>query len=467
VVAGLAALCAAPRLGRAAAEAEPVAAILARSGLGELAGFALADAATGTVLEAYRADAALPPASVAKVLTALYALEALGPGFRFRTRVVATGPVAGGVLEGDLALVGGGDPTLDTDALGELAAAVAGQGVSRVAGRFLVAEGALPRVARIEDDQPADAGYNPAIAGLNLNFNRVYLAWSPGAAGPAAGFRAAGRRFDVAAEGFGIELAERGPPARRLAEGREVWTMPRRALGGRGSVWLPVGAPGPYAGAVFRSLAGQAGLALPPAEVVAEPPAGTALAERPSEALAPMMRAMLQYSTNLTAEVAGLTASRARGVPAADLAQSAAAMTAWARARYGLGGARLVNHSGLTGRSTMTAREMLLVLLAERETLPGLLRGRPILDAARKPLATPVQMVAKTGTLHFASALAGYLECPDGRRLAFAVFAADPAARAAIAPAERDEPPGAAAWAARARTQQHALLRRWVALHAG
>ena len=27
---------------------------------------------------------------------------------------------------------------------------------------------------------PDAAGYNPAIAGLNLNFNRVYLQWAPG-----------------------------------------------------------------------------------------------------------------------------------------------------------------------------------------------------------------------------------------------------------------------------------------------
>jgi D-alanyl-D-alanine carboxypeptidase/D-alanyl-D-alanine-endopeptidase (penicillin-binding protein 4) len=115
----------------------------------------------------------------------------------------------------------------------------------------------------------------------------------------------------------------------------------------------------------------------------------------------------------------------------------------------------------------MAADDMLLVLVAERAALPAMLRERPILDARRQALATPVRMRAKTGTLHFASALAGYLEAPHGRRLAFACFAADPEARARIAPAERAEPPGAARWAARARAQEHALLRRWTTLHAG
>ena len=47
-----------------------------------------------------------------------------------------------------------------------------------------------------------------------------------------------------------------------------------------------------------------------------------------------------------------------------------------------------------------------------------------------------------------------------------AIFAADPEARARIRPEERANPPGAKAWAARARAQEQALLRRWAALYA-
>ena len=35
-----------------------------------------------------------------------------------------------------------------------------------------------------------------------------------------------------------------------------------------------------------------------------------------------------------------------------------------------------------------------------------------------------------------------------------------------VPPEERDDPPGAAAWARRARAQEQALLRRWIALEA-
>ena len=187
-LAGAAAWLAAPAV-RAAAEAEPVAAILARSGLGAFTGFALVEVATGRPIEGHRADVGLPPASVAKILTALYALEALGPGYRFRTRVLGNGPIVAGVLQGDLVLEGGGDPVLDTDALGGLAQALAARGLTGATG-FGVAAGALPAVERIADDQPEEAGYNPAIAGLNLNFNRVRADLGAGRGGAGARVRA-------------------------------------------------------------------------------------------------------------------------------------------------------------------------------------------------------------------------------------------------------------------------------------
>jgi D-alanyl-D-alanine carboxypeptidase/D-alanyl-D-alanine-endopeptidase (penicillin-binding protein 4) len=47
-----------------------------------------------------------------KLLTATALLERLGPGYTFTTTLRATGTAAGGVIEGDLYFVGGGDPLL-------------------------------------------------------------------------------------------------------------------------------------------------------------------------------------------------------------------------------------------------------------------------------------------------------------------------------------------------------------------
>ena len=88
----------------------------------------------------------------------------------------------------------------------------------------------------------------------------------------------------------------------------------------RGSVWLPVRRPAAYAGEVMRGLGGAAGLALPAAEVVRRAPAGGVLALRESDPLVQVVREMLLYSTNLTAETVGLRASQARGLAPDGLA---------------------------------------------------------------------------------------------------------------------------------------------------
>jgi serine-type D-Ala-D-Ala carboxypeptidase/endopeptidase (penicillin-binding protein 4) len=67
------------------------------------------------VLYEQSADRSLVPASTTKLLTAAAVLDRLGPNARLQTQVVAAS-AAGGIVEGDLWLVGGGDPVLGTDA---------------------------------------------------------------------------------------------------------------------------------------------------------------------------------------------------------------------------------------------------------------------------------------------------------------------------------------------------------------
>ncbi|MFO1209167.1 MAG: D-alanyl-D-alanine carboxypeptidase/D-alanyl-D-alanine-endopeptidase [Amaricoccus sp.] len=466
VLAGGAALLAAPALRMArAAEPDSLDAILAAPGLAGRTGFALVDLATGQTVEARGADVGRPPASVAKIVTTLYALDALGPDYRFRTSVRGDGAVEGGQLAGDLVLAGGGDPVFDTDAMAGLAAALRERGLAGVGGRLLVADGALPAVAEIDAGQPAEAAYNPAIAGINLNFNRVFLAWKAGGGGLAFSAPDADGG-GVAMPDFGAELGD-GAPAHRLEAGREIWTLPKGGLQRQGSIWLPVRAPAAYSGAAFAALAGGAGLKLPGPEVVAAAPDAGVLAVHDSPPLAPVLREMLLYSTNLTAEVVGLRASQARGLAPDGLAASGAAMTAWARNRFGVRDAVLVNHSGLSDATRITPSDLVAVLQqAEALGLPELLKPRPILDPSRQPAIDPgASVVCKTGTLDFVSALAGYLT-GKRRRLAFAILAADPQRRAAIPPELRADPPGGKAWTARARGQEQALLRRWAALYA-
>lgn len=59
---------------------------------------------------------AMVPASLQKLLTTTAAMLTFGPEARFSTRVVGAGPIQSGTLTGSMTLVGGGDPTLSTQA---------------------------------------------------------------------------------------------------------------------------------------------------------------------------------------------------------------------------------------------------------------------------------------------------------------------------------------------------------------
>ncbi len=73
------------------------------------------DAAGGLVV-GEGIDRQVLPASTQKVLTATAALARLDPSTRFRTEVRSAAEVSGATLNGDLWLVGGGDPLLETSA---------------------------------------------------------------------------------------------------------------------------------------------------------------------------------------------------------------------------------------------------------------------------------------------------------------------------------------------------------------
>ena len=113
---------------------------------GGYSGALAVDLVSGRTIYARQAGTRRMPASVQKLYTSATALRRLGPTARLSTEVLAEGPpVPGGVVDGDLYLRGGGDPTFGTAAAARLARKVAGAGIVAVTGRVRGDESAFDR----------------------------------------------------------------------------------------------------------------------------------------------------------------------------------------------------------------------------------------------------------------------------------------------------------------------------------
>ena len=432
--------------------------------------FAVVDAQTGQRLEGANAKTGTPPASVAKAITALYALNVLGPLHRFITRLVVTGAVSNGVVHGDLILVGGGDPTLNTNDLAEMAKALKAQGIREVRGAFKVAEGALPYVKSIDRDQPDHVGYSPAVSGIALNYNRVHFQWRRAGSGYGVTMDARTDRYRPQVAMAQMKIVNRDTPVYiyKGADGADTWTVARHALGQDGARWLPVRKPALYAGDVLQTLMRAHGIVLRAPKITDIIPVGTMLVEHQSEDLKTILRAMLRFSTNLTAEMVGMSATAKRAGLVPSLKASAAEMNRWADAALGAKGIKLVDHSGLGSDSRMTAAAMVnaLVKAHDNAALRPILKAVAMRDKRGRILKShPIEVHGKTGTLNFVSGLAGYMTGKDGKVLAFAIFAVDDARRRRISKANREAPRGARSWNRRAKTMQLKLIERWGVLY--
>lgn len=447
-------------------------ALLGKAKLGGLFSASVANASTGEIVEASNPLRAMPPASVTKAITALYALDALGETHRFATVLRAAGTINEGRLTGDLILQGSGDPTLDTDALASLAKSLKAAGIREVTGALRIDTSAFPNLREIDQSQKSYASYNPAISALNLNYNRVHFEWRREGTNYATTMQARTDHHRPAVRIAKMRIEARDAPLFTYADeaGIDRWSVARSALGKSGSRWLPVRNPAQYAAEVFATMARAQGIKLGSGAALPANPmvASTEVARHESAPLRDILQDMLKYSTNLTAEITGLAATAARGVVAGNLARSADEMNIWIQEQLGTRHAHFVDHSGLGQDSRISSSDMVR-LLAHPQALAVL---RPILkqisvrnNQGKVQKEAKIFIFAKTGTLDFVSALAGYVTTQDDTLLAFSIFSGDLERRAAAHARGEEVPAGARAWNKRAKMLQQELIKRWALVH--
>lgn len=323
------------------------------------------DLRTGATVYSRNPRASLLPASAEKLAVSFAALKVLGPRFRFRTEVVGKGARSGRVWQGNLWLVGFGDPTLDRADLDRLARTFAATGIRRVVGRVF------------GDDTHFDA-------------QRDGLGWKPG--------------------WLGIES--------RPISALSVAGVPLTGVNGSA-----VAAARAYISALERrgiSVSGRAGARRAPRSALP-------IAFDLSEPLATLLRQVNGESDNFAAETVlkelGVTIAE-RG----SSASGARVVRKTLRdAGVPLAGVRVADGSGLSRFDRLTVDALVAMLragAADRAIRSAFVSSLAVagvsgtLERRLDVRPTRGRVIAKTGTTLRASALAGFV----GRRYVFAIL---------------------------------------------
>jgi serine-type D-Ala-D-Ala carboxypeptidase/endopeptidase (penicillin-binding protein 4) len=329
---------------------------------------AVDDASGG--LARVNADAPLAPASNAKLLTAAAALDILGPNYRFTTRAVLD-------TNGNLVLVGGGDPMLSSQTarpgavtqLDDLARAVVASGRA-ITGSVLVDDSRFD-TARVVPDWP-----------------QIYV--TEGDVGPLGALSVDGGFAD---------------PGRRT----------------------PATDPALLTGTRFQELVRAHGVTIAGAASHAIAPVNAQeIAHVDSPPLSAIVEEMLTTSDNYTAEML----TRELGVATSKTGTTAAGTSAVVRTLTSLGvptaGMTLHDGSGLAPDDRVTCDALLHVLaLTHRAKFAAMDRGLPVAGRtgtlARRFLGDPLSGVlrAKTGSISGVVSLSGTIDAGPHPSFAF------------------------------------------------
>ena len=392
-------------------------------------------------LLSWRAGVAMNPASVMKLVTTYAGLELLGPAYTWTTPVYADGLISNGVLQGNLIIQGRGDPKLVMERLWLLLRRVQGLGIRAISGDILLDRSAFAASAQNPGDFDGEAlrPYNVLPDALLVNYKSVVMTFmaNPGSGSASVSFDpplagvslqasvplSAGNNGRASVTECGDYQAQLRPdfadPARLafngsypVACGEKVWTIAyadpasysQRAIAG---LWREMG--GTLGGRVRDGVAASRAR---PAFVMESPP------------LAEVIRDINKFSNNVMAQQLFLTLSLQRP-EGSSIDGSREAVRGWWQARFGGDDIPVLdNGSGLSRAERITPQGLARMLQTAYVSgaMPELMASLPIagVDGTLKRSKSRIShgwAHLKSGSLRDASALAGYVHTPGGRRL--------------------------------------------------
>ncbi len=395
-------------------------------------GIAILDA-QGRPLFERRERSAMTPASTFKLLVGATSLQTLGPNFRFSTTFETDDDPRDGAIDGDLYLVGSGDPTLTRDDLRAGAATVA-RDIHRIDGA-LVTDASLfsgPEVNRAWDPDDLQYGYAAGTSALSLDQGTVEIHLVPTSVGAPARVRVVPASTDVRTTGAVTTSYSTLLNILRAPDRNDFTLSGRIAAGAEQSFWTPVINQPRYVAGVAREMLRERGVAIDRNDRAGVAPVVPfVLWHHRSVPLQAIVHQMFVESNNHFAEqlLRTVGATRGAGTEASGAIVERAVLQ---RAGAPQNGLRIVDGSGLAP-SDRVAPLTLATLLARTAVEPigevfvnalprvgieGTVRYRPLTDGLGR-------VRAKSGHIENVNALAGYVQTRHHGRVSFAIIVND------------------------------------------
>jgi len=419
-------------------------------------GLLIADAESGETLYEQNADKYFVPASNMKLFTTALALAKLGPEYRFHTALETRGTISGdGVLGGDLALVGHGDPNLSNrkfpyelkeefdgppeKALVELADAVVAKGVKEISGDVIGDDSYFPRERYPNGWEIDDMvwEYGAAISAIVVDDNTVALMLTPGeqAGNPVQGtVTPATPDFTVENEVI-TSAADVKPDLTLTREPGANIVVVKGSLPAKSAprkLVLAIEEPAQHAAATLKRLLEERGIKVDGVAKTRHAQEGTAgdpavLAEHVSVPLGDAVKLINKISQNLHTEMLLRTVARQSGVWATPDELMKVPVDFYAAAGVAPGDVIQADASGLSRHDLVTPRAIVTLLsFAQKQSwfsfyyasLPVAGVDGTLEDRMKNSPATG-RIHAKTGSVEHVRTLSGFAETLGGRRVIF------------------------------------------------
>jgi D-alanyl-D-alanine carboxypeptidase/D-alanyl-D-alanine-endopeptidase (penicillin-binding protein 4) len=416
-------------------------------------GISLRSLARDEPIYALNARKLLMPASTTKIVTLAVAADQLGWDFTFRTRLAATAPIHDGTLDGDLVVIGGGDPTIDdwngnaTALFTRWADVLKRAGLRRVNGRLVGDDDAFEEdglgTGWAWDDLAAS--YATRIGALQFNQNTAQLLVTPGArAGAPATFLVRPPAAPVSVMASVATSASEQPPSIALGpapRGHAIEARGTMPAGGPPIVRnVSVDNPTLYFVNALRQVLVQNGIEILGASVDADDLSprpsvaggATALADVASPPLSVVSTTMMKMSQNLYAETLLRTLGMRNGASGTVAAGRDAIHQTLTRWNIPTDQLALVDGSGLSRYNVVTPDAMTAVLVhvwGDMRLRDPFIQTLPVagtdgtLSERMKNTPAMGNARAKTGSFSNARAVAGYVWTADKEPVAFTIIA--------------------------------------------